>query len=173
MEKDLTRVSKLVVFDFDGTLIRSPLPDTGKDIWLEKTGNEWPHTGWWSKVESLDMDVFDIPLIEETIGHYHLGKDDETVGMIVLTGRLPFLSSNVKKILESNNLIFDGYFFNTGGKTDLVKIKTLNELLETYPNIVSIEMFEDRDEHIEVFNKWGQELVISNRLIGFNINHIK
>jgi hypothetical protein len=34
-------------------------------------------------------------------------------------------------------------------------------------------MFEDRDEHIEVFNKWGEELVISNRLIGFNINHIK
>ena len=54
--------NKLISFDFDDTLCHTPLPEDGKQIWFEKTGTEWPYNGWWSKPESLDLEVFDIPV---------------------------------------------------------------------------------------------------------------
>jgi len=39
----MKNITKLAVFDFDGTLIMTPLPDTGRQQYREKTGKEWPH----------------------------------------------------------------------------------------------------------------------------------
>ena len=50
----------LYCFDFDDTLIHTMLPDPGMQIWEEKTGKPWPYIGWWSKFETLDMDIFDM-----------------------------------------------------------------------------------------------------------------
>jgi hypothetical protein len=33
------------------------LPESGKQIYLDKTGKEWPHIGW-GKAESLDIEIF-------------------------------------------------------------------------------------------------------------------
>ena len=53
---------RLVCFDFDDTLFNTPKPEEGKPLFLEKTGKIWPHRGWWGKSETLDLDIFDIPL---------------------------------------------------------------------------------------------------------------
>ena len=42
-------ISKLSVFDFDGTLIDTPLPDYGKAEYKKKTGEDWPFPGWWGQ----------------------------------------------------------------------------------------------------------------------------
>ena len=52
---------RLICFDFDDTLFHTPLPEEGKKIWKEKTGQEWPHIGWWGKPESIDNEIFEIP----------------------------------------------------------------------------------------------------------------
>ena len=54
-------IKKLVCFDFDDTLCNTVKHDDGKVIWREKFGVEYPHRGWWSKPESLDMDIFRSP----------------------------------------------------------------------------------------------------------------
>ena len=56
---DKSKITKIEIYDFDGTLVDTQLPDTGKPIWKEKTGEDWPYKGWWGRVESLDMDVFE------------------------------------------------------------------------------------------------------------------
>ena len=57
------KIKKLISFDFDDTLFHTPLPEEGKKIWKQKTGKDWPHSrGWWSKPESLDTEIFDIPI---------------------------------------------------------------------------------------------------------------
>jgi len=40
-------IKKLISFDFDDTLVHTTLPAEGKVIWKEKTGEDWPHRGWW------------------------------------------------------------------------------------------------------------------------------
>ena len=36
-------ITKIAIFDFDGTLMDTPHPDAGKKEWEEKTGNDYPH----------------------------------------------------------------------------------------------------------------------------------
>jgi phosphoserine phosphatase len=40
-------MKRLAVFDFDGTLMNSPMPETGKQEWSEKMGKPFPFRGWW------------------------------------------------------------------------------------------------------------------------------
>ena len=56
-------MKRLAVFDFDGTLFDSPEQEDGMRIWSQKTGQQYPHKGWWGRRESLDSDIFDIHIL--------------------------------------------------------------------------------------------------------------
>jgi FMN phosphatase YigB (HAD superfamily) len=43
---------RLISFDFDDTLFHTPKPEQGEQIWKEKTGTDWPYSGWWGRPES-------------------------------------------------------------------------------------------------------------------------
>ncbi len=164
--------TKLSVFDFDGTLVDTPLPEYGKPIWKEKTGKAWPHKGWWGRMESLDMDVFEHPTLPDVISAYRTERAVDTTMTIMLTGRRPHLAKGVKAILDSHGLKFDAYMYNYGGETSANKREQMENILAEAPSIRSIEMWDDRDEHIPVFQAWGDALVKSGRLDDFKINHV-
>lgn len=166
----MKNITKISVFDFDGTLVDTPLPEFGKKEYKEKTGEDWPFPGWWGKALSLDMSIFDMPLIKSVISDYQKEKTNPNTCVVMLTGRMVKLGDSVKKILDANNLKFDEYHFNRGGSTDVAKIKTMESLLEKYPNVKELEMWDDRLEHIPVFQSWGNNLVKTGRLNDFNIN---
>jgi hypothetical protein len=166
----MKNITKLSVFDFDGTLVNTPLPDTGRQIYQDKTGQVWPHKGWWGQADSLDMKVFDIPSNPSVIAAYKTEKANPQTGVIMLTGRLQKLGGFVKNILDSMGLTFDGYYYNTGGSTDYAKKKTMDKLLAEFPNIEVIEMWDDRLEHIPIFQEWGDEKVSQGILKDFKIN---
>jgi hypothetical protein len=165
----MKEITTLSVFDFDGTLIDSPMPDTGRAEYEQKTGKPWPYQGWWGRVESLDMDVFDIKPIPSVIADYRTEKSDPNTSVIMLTGRMQKLSDKVMAILKANGLEFDGYYFNRGGSTDVEKIRTLNKVLDEQPSIKVVKMWDDRLEHIPIFEQWGKEKVESGVLEDFNI----
>lgn len=166
-------ITKLSVFDFDGTTVDTGMPDTHKIIYKEKTGQEWPHRGWWGRPESLDMDVFDFKAIPEVKSAYAIERQRPNTMVISLTGRRPKLSNEVEAILNANGYSFDKYLYNYGKDTLSNKIEQLNNLLSEIPSIVDVELFDDRTEHIPTFQNWGQSLVDSGRLNNFKINHIK
>lgn len=166
----MKNITKLAVFDFDGTLVDSPLPDTGKQEYQEKTGQPWPHKGWWGRADSLDHTIFDIPVIPNVIADYKKQKADSETGVIMLTGRMEALRDKVMEVLSKHGLVFDGYFFNRGGSTDEAKKKTLDRILADNPNITSVEMWDDRQEHIPIFEAWGKEKMEEGRLTNFHIN---
>ena len=64
------QITKLSVFDFDGTTVDTGMPDTHKIIYKEKTGEDWPHKGWWGRPESLDTNIFDFKAIPEVKSAY-------------------------------------------------------------------------------------------------------
>lgn len=148
--------TKLSIFDFDGTLIDTALPDKGKLDYERITGKKWPYEGWWGKAESLDTTVFKSPIIKPVIDDYNREKQYDTTVMIMMTGRMVKLKDSVKKILDDKALYFDEYIYNTGGATLDAKLKSLDMLLLKYPSVKIVEMWEDRLEHIKSFEDWGK-----------------
>lgn len=165
-------ITKLSVFDFDGTLVDTGTPETHKPIWKEKTGTEYPHKGWWGRKESLDMSVFDFQAKPDVVSAYNQESSNGETMVIMLTGRRPKLGNEVKAILDSKNLSFDLYLYNYGSDTLSNKIEQVNRILGDVPSIVDLEMWDDRNEHIPKFEQWGKELVNSGRLNSFNMNHV-
>jgi len=183
--EDVTGPTKLYVFDFDATLVDTPLPEVGRRIWKEKYGFDFPSksadeveknkkiTGWWGRKESLDMDTFDMPMIPEVKSAYDSVKNNPDVMKVMLTGRRGNLSDEVKKILDDKGLKFDMYLFNNKSDTLTAKLDYLNDILTNNPNIKDVTLFDDRTEHIPTFQKWGDDLVANGRLNDFVMNHIQ
>jgi hypothetical protein len=162
-------ITKLTIWDFDGTLVDTPLPEEGKKIYKQKTGNEWPHAGWWGRADSLDMSIFDMPVIKSVIADYHKEKSNPDTMTVMLTGRMVKLGDLVRKILADKNLTFDEYHFNRGGSTDVAKIKTMEDILLRVNTIKEIHAWDDREEHIPVFQAWGDKMVKQGVINKFDI----
>ena len=164
------KITKLSIFDLDGTLISTPLPEDGKKIWLEKTGKPWPHEGWWGRQESLDLEVFEMATVEAVIKDYEKEYADENTAVVLLTGRMVKLTDHVMAILKAKELIFDDYHLNRGGETSQAKIKSMDKLLKKYPDVIEMEQWDDRLKHIPIFQEWGDKQIANGRLTKFIIN---
>ncbi len=151
-------ITKISIFDFDGTLMDTPNAEEGKKEWEEFTGEVYPHKGWWSKPESLDDAVFDIQPIPSTVEDYKIEMDNPNALVIMLTGRLPRQSDQVEELLSMHDLYFDEYHYKNNGDTLSSKLNTIHTLLNRYPNVTNIEMWEDRVAHVSEFEKFGDEI---------------
>lgn len=168
----MKKFTKLSVFDFDGTLVDTPLPEEGKKIYKEKTGKDWPHAGWWGQPMSLDMQVFEMPTITNVINDYKKEIQNSDTMIVMVTGRMVKLTDLVKDILNRHGLKFHEYHFNRGGSTESAKKKTFDQILSQHPSIKEVSIYDDRSEHIGVFKTWGEEQLDSDRLESFKIFQI-
>lgn len=151
----------LYSFDFDDTLIHTMLPDPGMEIWKEKTGKKWPYRGWWSKVETLDMEIFDTPKNEWTYKKYLDAKSDPSGYLILATGRLDTVSGmreGVIKILNFYGLEFDEIYLNWGGDTFKFKT-TLFEKMIQKTGCRHFVMYDDRADHLPHFEEWAKNQI--------------
>ena len=157
LQESYNLINKISIFDFDGTLMKTPHPEEGKKQWEEFTGKEYPHIGWWSKPESLDDAVFDIQPIENTVTDYLREKSNPDTLVIMLTGRIPHQAEQIEELLLLHNISFDEYHYKGNGDTLSSKINTIKSLLNRFPNVKEIEMWEDREPHAIEFKQWGKE----------------
>ena len=86
----------------------------------------------------------------------------------MLTGRLPNQADQVEDILNSKGIVFDEYHYKDSGDTLKSKLNTLRSLLNRYPNVNYIEMYEDREPHAIGFEEWGK-----NNNINIKVNLVK
>lgn len=170
--EDIDARTKLAVFDFDGTLVDTPvMDDANKAIWKEKTGKDW-EGGWFGNPDSLNSSVFEMNTLPGVISDYKREASDSSSLVIMLTGRIQQVGKHVKKILDDKGLKFDDYLFNNGGATEDAKIRHMEDILKYNPNIREIEMWDDRDPHIPIFKAWGEEMIEKGYLDKFHVNHI-
>lgn len=166
-------IKKIDVYDFDGSLAISPEnTQENRILWEKIKGRPWPHkgNGWWSKLESLDNDVFDIKLNSDVFQDALKSIKSLETYSVLLTGRIPRFSSIVKKICRNNGLpYFDAYFFNDMSDTLKFKLAKLEYLKNEFPFVKYFEIWEDRLEHIPFFEEWGYKNYGSN----FKMNIIK
>ena len=139
----------LDVFDFDSTLYESPQPPpnyTGPYWWGSKTSLETLNQGLW---------------IEETVNDAMSSINDLTHLSVMLTARaarsdLMFL---INKLLREKGLMFDRTFFkNTQQKSPIFKAEIVGMLLDAYPNITKVNLWEDNEDNINAIKTKCQEL---------------
>jgi len=170
-------ITKLSVFDFDGTLVDTGEKDLSADRpsaaqYKAKTGEDWPFGGWWGRKESLDTDVFDFKSLSSKAAY----KDElnkSNVLTIIATGRRDKLKSEVLNVLNKLGFIVNQKHLYCNDKSDTFtfKVDKFNSILDANPSIREVELWDDR--HIKEFQRWGQSLLDSGRLNNFKINHIK
>jgi hypothetical protein len=137
--------TKLAIFDFDGTLFRSPEKPEG---WNE---------GWWGNPASLAP-----PIVPETpSAEWWNGSvvqrakrdisDDETVAVLI-TGRLAKkFTPRLRDLLSQAGLKFQHVYLAPGGDTESYKIRVIGELLKEYPMVTGVDIWEDRANHLKKF----------------------
>ena len=157
MEK---RKSRLVIYDFDGTIFKSPDRKAGEDISLQLTGKKLPFPGWWGRKESLLPPI--VPekpgkewYIEHSIAAYREDIKDDDTEVILMTGRIFKNRKRVIEICQNADILFHDHYFSGQpghkGKNTL-EIKSnfiLNDLM--HENLKILEIWEDRPEHVEGF----------------------
>ena len=158
---------RLISFDFDDTLCHTPKPEEGKEIWKEKTGTDWPYGGWWGKAESINPEIFDIPVNPWVYQKYLEAVSDPDNYVILATGRLnkvPDMLNHVKTILNNNNISFDEIHLNWGGDTYKFKTKLFEEKIEEL-GVKEFVMYDDRQEHLVKFEEWAEEHHVDVKVI--------
>ena len=138
---------KLAVFDFDGTLFRSP----------EKP--DWWKGGWWGNLNSLSE-----PCVPErppadwwngsVVSAAKQAINNPDVLAVLLTGRIPKFSLRLKDLLNQAGLHFDFVRLNSGGATEAFKMKAIQEILEENPSIRGVAIWEDRVNHLRMLADW-------------------
>jgi len=151
-------MSKLISFDLDKTLFFTPEPKEGQEIFKNKTGLDWPYAGWWGRKETLNLDIFEIPLNIYVYNEYLKHKADENSYVILATGRLEKkMRREVDILLDVNSIFFDEVHCNPGRDTYDFKSELFSKLIMKQKPDVFI-MYDDRYEHLVKFEQWARDM---------------
>ena len=160
----MAHYTRLVCFDFDGTLIHTNTPETGRVEWEKKTGLSWAGRGWWGNPESLNTNVFHPPVNQWVYNQFLKYQSDKNNYVFIATGRLAKLERQVQKVLDLHDIKCDLYC-NTGGETFNFKKHLFETLIDSYPSAKELIMFDDRHEHLIQFVEWGKKQSIKVTII--------
>lgn len=133
-------MKKLAVYDFDGTLMNTIEKEEGKQIWREKTGEEYPHRGWWGRPESLNTDIFDIQPIPKIHSKFKEDIADPNTYVIILTSRLEKLRPEVENILDMHGIEPDELIMKRGNET---KGDVILGYIKKFSELEKIEVYDD------------------------------
>jgi hydroxymethylpyrimidine pyrophosphatase-like HAD family hydrolase len=156
---------RLVCFDFDGTLIHTPTPESGKPEWEKATGLSWQGRGWWGNPESLNLNVFYPPVNQWVFTHYEKEISTPDTYVFLATGRLSRLEKQVLDVLKLHDIKFDDVFCNTGGETFKFKCYLFEKIIKKNPDAVEFIIFDDRYEHIVKFKDWAKTQTIDVTIV--------
>ncbi|KAG2382538.1 hypothetical protein C9374_005118 [Naegleria lovaniensis] len=181
-EEDLASIEHLHIYDFDGTLYETLLPEEGIPLYESVTGRPWPYgVGWWSKHESISAfsflkDVNNEHVVKEgeALEHYLLLKAQKQRHdlIVMMTGRKSSLKRSVIEFLtyrlEDETLMPEVMCFKPdefGSNTLGYKVQHIYAFCNSLPNLKFITMWEDRVEHANKF----KNLTIKNFTLNTSI----
>lgn len=156
-------IKRLIISDLDGTLINSPMPETGKVQWSEKMKTPYKYQGWWGRPESLDLNVFDIKPFSSVLNQLKEEQAKPNTYVIILTSRMEKLRPQVQAILDANHIVVDKLDMK---RAEGDKGKKVLRYVEQFPELEEINVYDDRDTDIQSY------VAIKNQIpksIRFNI----
>lgn len=162
--------TKMAIFDFDGTLVKSPDRTEGENLYFEATGKMFPFGGWWGRLETLIPPVFPQNPTEEyfikpIVEAYKLTAQCPQTELILMTGRPYKHRKRIVEILDCQNLKFHQYYFRgqpgqKGRDTLEIKCNFIDDLI--HDSLEKLEIYEDRATHVSFFydmrKKWKNKV---------------
>ena len=133
-------------WDFDGTLLNSPLPEEGKPLYEKLTNSPYPYKGWWGKHESL-FHGFDIKPIGDVYNLFTFYKFDDNCKNVLLTNRMKHLKDDVLYHCDKHGLQFDlaSFKYNNQNKAQrMVQIYSDN-----YLDADTVVLYDDDKRHLD------------------------
>ena len=152
------KITKLFIFDFDGTLTVAPGPIEGRKMYEQATGRKWPHKGWlgWPESLSLPMRVLPGPALAEYRNHVNRAGSYT----IILTGRVENTKPGFMKVLENFQIIPDKIYFKpdiTDESTSAFKLRITKQLLaEEFSDVTLVKFWDDMPENLWAINWLSQ-----------------
>ena len=158
----------LDVFDFDGTLFKSPLPP---DWWKDKAD-------WFYGIESLTPPfVPEVPSdwwIESTVRHAVRALSDATHYVILLTGRNNnTFSDRVNQLLEQKGLEFDEVHLSDRKDTVEFKVENIERVLSEYPSIKKVDLWDDQIERTPAYRVAVERVGVKFKLHMVNVEEVQ
>lgn len=147
--------SEIHLFDFDGTLFRSPQPPDG-----------WSGKSWWAYPGSLEPPcVPESPgadwWVSSTVAQARQSISDPDVWAVLATGRKePVFRWRIPELLKDGGLSFDEVHLTTGGDTLSFKKLLLLKLLRRFPFVDRVRVWDDRMSHISEFQAMLEQIGI-------------
>lgn len=136
----------LYVFDFDGTLFRSPAKPA---FW---------NGGWWGSEESLSPPcVPETPeqdwWVDKTVAEAKSVFGDPNIISVLMTGRSEAVfSDRVNQLLTSAGLQFDEVFLSNSYDTESFKSNKITDILNSNPGINKVKIFDDRPNYLNTYS---------------------
>lgn len=165
VKEGVSEERRVVFYDFDKTLFITTEPEEGKRIYQEKTGEVYPHVGWWGRKESLDFDMFDIRPNPKVYAQYQKDRRDYNTYVVLLTNRQQKLLPYIQPILDKYNISFDDYLLASGESTKGSRV--LNLMSTKYLHIQSVVVYDD-----DVVQLQNIEMVLKSTNIKYQMNQI-
>lgn len=113
-----------------------------------KKGKPFPYLGWWSKPESLDLDVFNIKPFPSVLAQLKEEQSKPNTYVVILTSRMEKLRPQVQAVLDINNINVDKLDMKHSERTKGQKIL---DYIDKLPDLQEINVYEDRDTDIESY----------------------
>mmetsp|Transcript_5010 Transcript_5010/g.7429 ORF Transcript_5010/g.7429 Transcript_5010/m.7429 type:complete len:360 (+) Transcript_5010:19-1098(+) len=167
--KSIDTVTRLNIFDFDGTLVNSWTPDYGKDYFKKMMGMEYEEKAWWSTSKSLTgvLEPMYGPASDEI-----LKISNPAYYNIMLTGRNADCMDQIVK--SCHKMGAHGHIHNYVCKPNFWELTTVHFKLaymvlllkKQFVRVRTIHIWEDRKEHVYFFKKLAAPL---SKLIGRKI----
>ena len=162
------KVTKLYIFDFDGTLFDTPDPVAGQQLYEKSMGHRWPHKGWLSRPESLlpPLRIHPGPALPDYRSHF--GRAESYT--VILTARLQRVEEAVRRVLTDHQLSADLLIlksYDAQEASPAFKARSLSKLLEKFPDVTLVKFWDDRKDNLEAVRQFS--LIPRKRKIDFEI----
>ena len=147
-------ITQLFIFDLDGTLINTPGPLEGPEQYEKLTGVPWPHNKWVVYPESLVYPMSTHCTPGPALFKFFSHQSRAQSLTVVMTGRLESISSSVKEILSNFDIRPDLLLCKEDSSplhTPEYKALQLRQLLEQFPKVQYVKIWEDLAENIACF----------------------
>ena len=138
------------IYDFDGTTFGSP----AKPSW-------WTGRGWWGNPKSLEPPIVPLKPGPEwwngsVVSSAKKSISNPNVFAMLVTGRIDkFFRWRVPELLKQKGLKFDAVHLNPADTpTWKFKVELMGKYLRKFPQVKTLNMWEDRKEHIGHFKNF-------------------